>query len=250
MLTNRCLQPRVGQGLQQRRGSRHVPVALAADRMLDRRLQAHAQGQQVLDLCRVGIGCGVLRAISGHAALARTMSEQPEIGRECRGTLRPGVMRFRTQPRPAGKQSGHLRDSAGGERPVGWSRILDSDGEWQMRILLWATVGGFVVYNADIAGGGHFPSAESYLYGLAFFVGPFVVLLLAAAVGLTRGVVQVCTGVSVFFVAMVTLLSLANQATFVAPALLMIFGLFSVAVLLGALLARSVRAVLSRLRRP
>ena len=43
-------QPRVGQCLLQRRGSRRVPPVLAADAMLDRRLQAHAQIQQVANL--------------------------------------------------------------------------------------------------------------------------------------------------------------------------------------------------------
>lgn len=41
------LQPRVGHRLLRHRGSCHVPVAVAADPVLDGRLQAHAQGQQV-----------------------------------------------------------------------------------------------------------------------------------------------------------------------------------------------------------
>ena len=43
-------QPRVGQGLLHGRGSGHVPMALAAGAMLDRRLQVHAQVQQMLDV--------------------------------------------------------------------------------------------------------------------------------------------------------------------------------------------------------
>ncbi len=41
------LQPRIRRCLLQRWGSCHVPVAVAADAMLDCRLQAHAQVQQV-----------------------------------------------------------------------------------------------------------------------------------------------------------------------------------------------------------
>ena len=43
-------QPRIRQRLLQRWGSRQVPVAVAADAMLDCCLQAHAQVQQVPNL--------------------------------------------------------------------------------------------------------------------------------------------------------------------------------------------------------
>ena len=44
------LQPRVGNYLIDHRGSGHLPVAVATASVLNRQLQAHAQGQQILDL--------------------------------------------------------------------------------------------------------------------------------------------------------------------------------------------------------
>lgn len=119
-----------------------------------------------------------------------------------------------------------------------------------MRSLLWATSASFVVYNAILAMfGSSSPSASSYLYGLALFLGPFTVLLLAARVGLAPLLAQIFAGIGIFFLVIVGWLSATNQALFVAPALLMVFGIFSVVVLLFAVVFRVLRSAVNRAMR-
>lgn len=121
-----------------------------------------------------------------------------------------------------------------------------------MRSLLWVTFASFVVYNAAIlpsAIRGSFPSVGSYMYGLLIFMGPFVALLLASAVGLKRPVANFCAGIGALVLVLVGWLVATNQALFVAPAFLMIFGAFSVVVLLFASGVRLVRSLISRVSR-
>ena len=102
-----------------------------------------------------------------------------------------------------------------------------------MRVLLWVMLASFVVYNAIMLISGVrsplFLSIESYMYGLLFFTGPFVALLIASAVGLARSVTVVCAGLGALVLAIVVWLIAINQAFLVAPAFLILFGVFSTA---------------------
>lgn len=119
-----------------------------------------------------------------------------------------------------------------------------------MRSVSWVTAASFVVYNAILVlYGSGLPSTASYLYGLALFLAPFLVLLLAAWVGLPPLLARICAGVGLIFLAIVAGLAAINQATFVAPAFLMVYGAISVVILLLVVMFRVVRSAISSVKR-
>ena len=87
------------------------------------------------------------------------------------------------------------------------------------------------------------------MYGLLFFIGPFVALLVACAIGLARSVAGICAGLGALVLLVVAWLVATGQALFVAPAFLMLFGVFRVVVLLCALVARVLSSLISSVNR-
>ena len=118
-----------------------------------------------------------------------------------------------------------------------------------MRPLLYLTLASVVLYHVaavTAAIRGSFGSLESYGYGLLMFVGPFAILVLAAAVGLSQdgcfffallsGVVLVLLGIG-----------LVSGPGIAMPAFMLLFGTLNAVVLLCTCLFRGIAFIASRL---
>lgn len=106
------------------------------------------------------------------------------------------------------------------------------------RALLWLTLISFLLYHAVILTQASFPSPSSYVAGLLASVGPFAALLLATAIGLPRWVTNALALMGGSVLVLVAGLITTGQAQFVVPAILVLFGIFSVGILVCALVAR------------
>jgi hypothetical protein len=115
-----------------------------------------------------------------------------------------------------------------------------------MRHLIFLSGLSIFFYNAAIvwfARKGSWPSIDSYLYGLAFFAIPFLLLVVALALGISKRMASICTVLGYIVLLLLFWMLITRQSTFVAPAILLSFGVFGFMVLLGALVVRFVRAL-------